>query len=143
MSAVHQGWGTRQIEDARRLWRRIWLLAGGTPASIRRHCDPFRLGVCRENGGEMPCQCRHWYNIPHRKRAMLIAVRAGMPYGLIALVSGEPPQKVAAQVDLYIRLCETVPALKAQAERITALVPMWSSRVGGELSDGKTHADCL
>jgi hypothetical protein len=66
-----------------------------------------------------------------------------MPYGLIALVSGEPPQQLAVQVDLYIRLCETVPALKAQAERITALVPMWSTRVGGELSDGKIHADCL
>lgn len=145
MSAAYQGWGTHQIEDARKLWRRILLVTGGTEGSIRQHCRAAWIGTCSETGkqSDMPCRCRHWINIPHRKRAMLIAVRAGMPYGLVAYFSRDLPQQVAAQVDIYIRLCETVPALNAQAERITALVPMWSSRIGGELSKGKIHADCL
>ena len=143
MRAAYLGWGANQIEDARRLWRRIWLVTGGTLASSQRLCQASRLDICLRVGGEMPCKCHHWFNIPHRKRAMLIAIRAGMPYGLVALQVDHMPHEVASQVDIYIRLCETLPSLKAQAERVTALVPMWSSRIRGELSEGKIHADCL
>jgi hypothetical protein len=143
MNAV-KGWGMRDIPAARHLWAQIRLVTGG---SVEAACTPgpgscrsAYMKICTAGGGDMDCPCLHWFNLTPRQRAMLVAWRAGMPVGLIALMAGDDdPQAVARQIDVLVAMAEVDP-LKIQAERITARVPMWRER--RITLKEPIHADC-
>lgn len=128
-------WTLNDVPKAGHLWRQIRLVCGGERPRDWASCRAYRLGICEAAAGanaELPCGCRHWYNLAVCQRRMLIASRAGLPVGLIALmVDDGSPKFVAAQISVIQRIAEIEP-LKSYVERITERVPMWRERPARE-----------